>query len=70
MPHQFRAVQSLARPFLHAERLTLTHPRTQERMTFVAPLAADLEEVVRAVTPLELQDKVFASPPATSANGE
>jgi 23S rRNA pseudouridine1911/1915/1917 synthase len=71
VPHQFRAVQSLTRPFLHAERLTFTHPRTHERMTFVAPLAADLEAIVRAVTPPELEDKVFgpvaAAPDADEA---
>jgi 23S rRNA pseudouridine1911/1915/1917 synthase len=59
VPHQFRAVQSLTRPFLHAERLTLTHPGTKERMTFVAPLPADLEAVARAVAPAELRDALF-----------
>jgi 23S rRNA pseudouridine1911/1915/1917 synthase len=65
VPHQFRAVQSLTRPFLHAERLTFTHPRTRERMTFVAPVPADLEAVILAVAPEELRDKIFAR--ATSA---
>ena len=60
VPHQFRAVQSLTRPFLHAERLTLTHPRTTERMTFVAPLAVDLEAILRAVAPPELRETIFA----------
>jgi 23S rRNA pseudouridine1911/1915/1917 synthase len=68
VPHQFRAVQSLTRPFLHAERLTFTHPRTHERMTFVAPLAADLETIIRAVTPPELGDKIFA--PAAPASAD
>jgi len=68
VPHQFRAVQSLTRPFLHAERLTFTHPRTHERMTFVAPLAADLEAIVRAVAPPELQDTIFASHPGPDAD--
>ncbi len=63
VPHQFRAVQSLTRPFLHAERLTLTHPRTGERMTFTAPLPGDLEEVARAAAPLEMRDTLFASAP-------
>jgi 23S rRNA pseudouridine1911/1915/1917 synthase len=62
VPHQFRAVQSLTRPFLHAERLTFTHPRTRERMTFTAPLPADLEAVARAVAPPELRDAIFARP--------
>jgi 23S rRNA pseudouridine1911/1915/1917 synthase len=56
-------VQSLTRPFLHAERLTFTHPRTKERMTFVAPLPADLEAVARAVAPPDLADNVFARAP-------
>jgi 23S rRNA pseudouridine1911/1915/1917 synthase len=64
VPHQFRAVQSLTRPFLHAERLTFTHPRTKERMTFTAPLPADLEAVARALAPPELRDSIFAPPPA------
>jgi 23S rRNA pseudouridine1911/1915/1917 synthase len=54
-----RAVQRLARPFLHAERLSFTHPRTGERLTFVAPLPADLEEVLRDVTPLEMRASLF-----------
>jgi 23S rRNA pseudouridine1911/1915/1917 synthase len=74
VPHQFRAVQSLTRPFLHAERLAFTHPRTGERMTFTAPLPADLEEVARAVAPPELRDTLFApeasdsTPPADDAD--
>lgn len=32
----------IERQALHAERLTFRHPRTSERMTFVAPLTADL----------------------------
>jgi 23S rRNA pseudouridine1911/1915/1917 synthase len=68
VPHQFRAVQSLTRPFLHAERLTLTHPRTKERMTFTAPLPADLEETVRAIAPPELAETIFAPPAAPDAD--
>jgi 23S rRNA pseudouridine1911/1915/1917 synthase len=63
VPHQFRAVQSLTRPFLHAERLTFTHPRTKERMTFVAKLPSDLEAVARGVAPAELRDALFAPMP-------
>jgi 23S rRNA pseudouridine1911/1915/1917 synthase len=59
VPGQFRAVQRLTRPFLHAERLSFTHPRTGERLTFVAPLPADLEEVLRDVTPPEMQASLF-----------
>jgi 23S rRNA pseudouridine1911/1915/1917 synthase len=68
VPHQFRAVQSLTRPFLHAERLTLTHPRTKERMTFTAPLPADLEEIVRTIAPPELAASIFAPPRAPDAD--
>lgn len=62
--HQFRAVQSLTRPFLHAERLSFTHPRTLERMTFTAPLPADLEAVVRAIAPEDTHAALFAPLPA------
>jgi 23S rRNA pseudouridine1911/1915/1917 synthase len=68
VPHQFRAVQSLTRPFLHAERLTLTHPRTGERMTFTAPLPADLEDVARAAAPLEMRETLFASAPISEGD--
>ncbi len=34
------------RHFLHAQKLTLTHPRTGERMTLTAPLTSDLEQVL------------------------
>ena len=42
VPHDIRAVQRLTRPFLHAERLAFTHPRSGERMSFEAPLPDDL----------------------------
>ena len=32
VPHELRAVQRLERPFLHAERLAFTQPRTGERL--------------------------------------
>ena len=70
VPHQFRAVQSLTRPFLHAERLSFTHPRTRERMTFTAPLPPDLEAVARAVAPPELRDAMFAPVPAADEQEE
>jgi 23S rRNA pseudouridine1911/1915/1917 synthase len=59
VPGQFRAVQRLTRPFLHAERLTFTHPRTGERLTFTAPLPSDLEAVLREVVPDEMQESLF-----------
>ncbi len=54
-----RAVQRLTRPFLHAERLAFTHPRTGERLTFEAPLPEDLESVLRDITPPEKRAAVF-----------
>ena len=63
VPAQFRAVQRLTRPFLHAERLAFTHPRTGERLSFTAPLPKDLEDVLMAVTPLEMREHLFGPPP-------
>lgn len=37
---------SLARPFLHAEALSLTHPVTGEALSFRSPLPTDLEEIL------------------------
>jgi 23S rRNA pseudouridine1911/1915/1917 synthase len=41
-----RAVQRLARPFLHAARLVFSHPRDERRMEFIAPLPEDLQSVL------------------------
>jgi len=41
-----RSVQRLERPFLHAARLVLKHPRDQRRLEFIAPLADDLAAVL------------------------
>jgi 23S rRNA pseudouridine1911/1915/1917 synthase len=43
------SLSKLDRPFLHAARLTLTHPTTGKRMTFESPLPADLVAVLSAV---------------------
>jgi 23S rRNA pseudouridine1911/1915/1917 synthase len=51
VPHQLRAVQRLARPFLHAERLAFTHPRSGEYLEFTTPLPGDLREVLIDVEP-------------------
>jgi 23S rRNA pseudouridine1911/1915/1917 synthase len=40
-------LQRLGRVFLHAHRLAFHHPRTGERLSFVTPLPAELEEVLR-----------------------
>lgn len=42
MTHELRARLGHDRHALHAYRCTIEHPRTQERMTFTAPLAPDL----------------------------
>lgn len=51
VPHQLHAVQRLTRPFLHAERLAFTHPRTGEHLEFSAPLPEDLRTVLADVAP-------------------
>jgi len=60
VPHPLRAVTTLTRPFLHAERLAFTHPRTGERLEFMAPLPGDLEAVVMSLVPADKFDTVFA----------
>lgn len=42
-----RAVESLHRVFLHAEKLAFTHPNTSERMEFAAPLPAELNDFLQ-----------------------
>ena len=54
--HELRAVQRLERPFLHAERLVVTHPTTGERMAFTAPLPDDLRQVLTEIDPRLLTD--------------
>ncbi len=70
VPGQFRAVQRLTRPFLHAERLTFTHPRTGERLRFLAPLPADLEAGLRDVVPEEMHESLFAEDPHDQRQSE
>lgn len=62
VPQDIRALLRLTRPFLHAERLVLTHPRTGERMAFEAPLPPDLLAVLDAITPPEVRAALFAEP--------
>jgi 23S rRNA pseudouridine1911/1915/1917 synthase len=61
VPHPLRAVQRLTRPFLHAERLVFTHPRTGERLTFSADLPEDLREVLWDITSAETRASLFAN---------
>lgn len=44
-----RAVGSLNRFFLHAERLAFTHPVTGERMEFVQPIPQELEALLQKI---------------------
>ena len=42
-PEIKKAIHDMGRFFLHAERLSFTHPKTRERLEFVSPLALELE---------------------------
>jgi 23S rRNA pseudouridine1911/1915/1917 synthase len=59
---ELRPVLRLTRPFLHAERLAFTHPRTGERMEFSAPLPDDLQTVLRDIVPEEMAASLFQEP--------
>ncbi len=54
VPGDLRAVLRLERPFLHAERLAFTHPRTGDRLEFTATLPGDLESVLAEIAPPEM----------------
>jgi len=60
VPHPLKAVTRLTRPFLHAERLVITHPRTHERMEFTAPIPDELEAIAYELAPPEIRETVFA----------
>jgi 23S rRNA pseudouridine1911/1915/1917 synthase len=55
VPHDLRALQRLTRPFLHAERLAFTHPRTGDRLEFTAPLPQDLRATLEQIDPRLVQ---------------
>jgi 23S rRNA-/tRNA-specific pseudouridylate synthase len=42
----------IARPALHAFSLTITHPLTQERLTFEAPYPDDFARALARLTPV------------------
>ena len=44
-----KSVESLGRFFLHAEKLSFTHPKTGEKMDFFAPLAAELKDFLEVI---------------------
>jgi 23S rRNA pseudouridine1911/1915/1917 synthase len=64
VPHDLRAVQRLTRPFLHAERLAFSHPRTGEHLEFTTPLPEDLRTVLADVDPqlIEMLEGVEPEP--------
>jgi 23S rRNA-/tRNA-specific pseudouridylate synthase len=45
-----RAVETLNRFFLHAERLSFTHPASQERLEFIQPIPAELDELLKKIS--------------------
>jgi 23S rRNA pseudouridine1911/1915/1917 synthase len=49
VPGDLRAVMRLDRPFLHAARLSFTHPRDGRRVDFDSPLPPDLQAVIDAI---------------------
>jgi len=49
LPTHLAAVARLARPFLHAARLSFAHPSDGRTMTFDAPLPPDLQSVITAL---------------------
>jgi 23S rRNA pseudouridine1911/1915/1917 synthase len=44
-----QALQALDRPALHAARLSFSHPRSAERLSFESPLPDDLEALLKAL---------------------
>jgi 23S rRNA pseudouridine1911/1915/1917 synthase len=51
--HDLRPVMRLERPFLHAMRLSFTHPGDGRRVDFDSPLPPDLESVVDEIAALQ-----------------
>ena len=45
-----RSTFKVGRPFLHAHRLSFTHPTTGDRLTFESPLPADLQAALARLT--------------------
>jgi 23S rRNA pseudouridine1911/1915/1917 synthase len=55
VPGDIRAVLRLERPFLHAARLSFTHPTEARKMEFTAPLPDDLQRVLDDLPGLETE---------------
>jgi 23S rRNA pseudouridine1911/1915/1917 synthase len=49
VPGDLRAVMRLDRPFLHAARLSFSHPRDRRRVDFDSPLPPDLQAVIDGI---------------------
>lgn len=49
LPTHLAAIAKLERPFLHAARLSFTHPADGRLLTFEAPLPPDLQSVITAL---------------------
>jgi 23S rRNA pseudouridine1911/1915/1917 synthase len=53
VPHDLRPVMRLERPFLHAARLSFTHPGDGRRVDFDSPLPLDLESVIDEIVEIQ-----------------
>jgi 23S rRNA pseudouridine1911/1915/1917 synthase len=53
VPGDLRPIMRLDRPFLHAARLSFTHPADGRRIDFDSPLPPDLESVVDEIVELQ-----------------
>jgi 23S rRNA pseudouridine1911/1915/1917 synthase len=53
VPANLRAVMRLERPFLHAARLSFTHPADGTRVEFESPLPPDLDDVIEEIAAAE-----------------
>ena len=53
VPHDLRPVMRLERPFLHAMRLSFTHPADGRRVDFDSPLPPDLESVIDEIEAIQ-----------------
>jgi 23S rRNA pseudouridine1911/1915/1917 synthase len=58
VPADLRAVLRLERPFLHAARLSFTHPTDGRRVDFDSPLPPDLESVIDDIDQRQRGDEV------------
>jgi len=56
VPGDLRSVMRLERPFLHAARLSFTHPSDGRRVDFDSPLPPDLETVVDEIIAAQQPD--------------